>query len=200
MKKRRLVFEIFEGIFLKIRSLSNARWFYGKKRKIGKRNLYLTENRLSWNEICCAADKIPFQMRAWSCVTSYSVAGFTLSYARYGKPRNGSDVMQLHARIWKGHLKWYVSHLCKRNFRFERQLNSYWQNIKFSRNCPKFHIFSKIVIFKVYLQLFRPTASSLWILWQENVRKTLFSSCQLWAVKPSILLDFLLIKLSTRNP
>ena len=37
-------------------SLSDARWFYGKKRKIGKGNLYLTENRLSWNEMCCAAD------------------------------------------------------------------------------------------------------------------------------------------------
>ena len=31
-------------------------WFYGKKRKIGKGNLYLTENQLSWNEMCCAAD------------------------------------------------------------------------------------------------------------------------------------------------
>ena len=39
------------------RSLSKARWFYGKKRKmIGKGNLYLTENWLSWNKICCAAD------------------------------------------------------------------------------------------------------------------------------------------------
>ena len=27
-----------------------------KKRKIGKGNLYTTENRLSWNEMCCAAD------------------------------------------------------------------------------------------------------------------------------------------------
>ena len=35
------------------------------------------------------------------------------------------------------------------------------QNIKFSRYCPKFHIFTKIVIFQVYLQLFRTTASSL---------------------------------------
>ena len=32
----------------------------------------------------------------------FTIAGFTLSYARYGKPRNGYDVMQLHARIWKG--------------------------------------------------------------------------------------------------
>ena len=31
-----------------------------------------------------------------------TIAGFTLSYARYGKLRNGYDVMQLHARIWKG--------------------------------------------------------------------------------------------------
>ena len=28
-----------------------------KKRKIGKGNLHLTENRLSCNEMCCAADK-----------------------------------------------------------------------------------------------------------------------------------------------
>ena len=27
-----------------------------KKKNIGKENLYLTENRLSWNEMCCAAD------------------------------------------------------------------------------------------------------------------------------------------------
>ena len=32
----------------------------------------------------------------------FTIAGFTLSYARYGKPRSGYDVMQLHARIWKG--------------------------------------------------------------------------------------------------
>ena len=31
-----------------------------------------------------------------------TIAGFTLSYARYGKLCNGYDVMQLHARIWKG--------------------------------------------------------------------------------------------------
>ena len=32
----------------------------------------------------------------------FTIARFTLSYARYGKPRNGYDVMQLHAHIWKG--------------------------------------------------------------------------------------------------
>ena len=68
-------------------------------------NLYLTENRLSWNEMCCAADNHNL----------------------------------------------YVSHMCKRIFRFELQLSSYWQNIKFSQYCPKFQIFTNIVIFKVYL-------------------------------------------------
>ena len=29
----------------------------------------------------------------------FTIAGFTLSCARYGKPRNGYDVMQLHVRI-----------------------------------------------------------------------------------------------------
>ena len=77
------------------------RWFYGNKRKIGKGNLYLTENRLSWNEMCRASDK--------------------------------------HN---------YMYHTCaKEFFKFELQLSSYWQNINFSRYCPKFHIFTNIVIF-----------------------------------------------------
>ena len=46
----------------------------------------------------------------------------------------------------------YVSHMCKRIFKLELQLSSYWQNIKFSRYCPKFHIFTKIVIFQVYVR------------------------------------------------
>ena len=108
---------LFISIFLRNRSLSDVSWFYGKKRKIGKGNLYLTENRLSWNEMCCALDN--------------------------------------HN---------YMCHTCAKEFlKFELQLSSYWQNIKFSRYCPKFHIFTYIVIFQVglYLQLFRPTASSL---------------------------------------
>ena len=93
-------------LFLKVFSWETDVWvklgdFTVKKRKIGKGNLYLTENRLSWNEICCAADN--------------------------------------HN---------YMSHMCKRIVRFELQFSSYWQNIKFSRNCPKFHIFTKIVICK----------------------------------------------------
>ena len=65
--------------------------------------------------------------------------------------------------------------MCKWNFNFELQLSSYWQNIKFSRYCPKFHIFTNFVNFQVYLQLFKPTASSLYILWQGHARNTLFS-------------------------
>ena len=38
--------------------------------------------------------------------------------------------------------------MCKRILKFELQLSSYWQNIKFSRYYPKFHIFTKMVIFK----------------------------------------------------
>ena len=102
MKKRRRVLALFISIFLRNRSLIDARWFYGKKRKIGKGNLYLTENRLSWNEMCCASDN-----------------------------------------------QKYMCHTCANEFfKFELQLSSYWQNIKFSWYCPKFHIFTKIVIFK----------------------------------------------------
>ena len=34
----------------------NARRFYDKKRKIGKENVYLTENQVGRNEILCAED------------------------------------------------------------------------------------------------------------------------------------------------
>ena len=43
-QKKRQVFAIFKSIFLRNRSLSDARWFNGKKCKIGKGNLCLTEN------------------------------------------------------------------------------------------------------------------------------------------------------------
>ena len=102
MKKRRQVLALFISIFLRNQSLSDARWFYGKKRKIGKGNLYLTENRLRWNKMCCASDN--------------------------------------HN---------YMCQTCAKEFlNFELQLSSYWQNIKFSQYCPKFHIFTKIVFFK----------------------------------------------------
>ena len=113
MKKRRWVLALFISIFLRNRSLSDARWFYGQKRKIGKGNLYLTESRFSWNEMCCASDN--------------------------------------HN---------YMCHTCGKEFlNSSLQLSSYWQNIKFSQYCPKFHIFTKMAIFQVHLQLFRPTAS-----------------------------------------
>ena len=102
VKKRRWVLALFISIFLRNRSLSDARWFYGKKRKNSKGNLYLTENRLSWNEMFCASDN--------------------------------------HN---------YMCHTCAKEFlNSSFELSSYWQNIKFSRYCPKFHIFTKIVIFK----------------------------------------------------
>ena len=40
----------------------------------------------------------------------------------------------------------YICHTCAKEFlRFQLQLSSYWQNITFSQNCPKFRIFTKIV-------------------------------------------------------
>ena len=49
-------FTLFKNVFLRNCFLSNGRWFYGKKRKIGKWNLHLTENLQSRNEMWCAAD------------------------------------------------------------------------------------------------------------------------------------------------
>ena len=57
--------------------------------------------------------------------------------------------------------------MCKRILIFKLQTkSSYWQIIDFSRNCPKFHIFTKILA---------------WV-------NTLFQFCQLWAVNKYSLL------------
>ena len=41
--------------------------------------------------------------------------------------------------------------MCEKEFADSNfKLKSYWQNIDFSSNCPKFHIFTKIVIFFKY--------------------------------------------------
>ena len=50
------VFALFTSIFLRNRSLSNDRWLYGKKRKNGKGNLYLTGNWLGKNEMWWVED------------------------------------------------------------------------------------------------------------------------------------------------
>ena len=74
-----------------------------------------------------------------------------------------------------------MSHMCKRIFTFELQLRSYWQNIKFSRYCPKFNILTNIVIFQVYLQLFRSTASSPYKFYGRDMSGILFfifGSCE----------------------
>ena len=81
----------------------------------------------------------------------------------------------------------YMCHTCAKEFlKFKLYLSSYWQNIKFSRYCPKFHIFTNIVIFQVFLQLFRPTASSLQISWQGHVMNALFHFCQLPTVNVKV--------------
>ena len=49
-------FCFFKSIFLRNGFLSNARWFYGKKRKFVKGNLHLTSNRLSRNKTLWVAD------------------------------------------------------------------------------------------------------------------------------------------------
>ena len=53
-KKGRRVVALFKSIFSRNWSLSNARWFYGKKCKIEKGIPYLTENQLGKNELWCA--------------------------------------------------------------------------------------------------------------------------------------------------
>ena len=52
LRKKATGFALFKSIILRNRSLSNARWFYGKKRQIRKGNLY----QLGRNEIWYAKD------------------------------------------------------------------------------------------------------------------------------------------------
>ena len=55
-----------------------------------------------------------------------------------------------------------MNNMCEKEFSDSNfELSTYWQNIDFSGNCPKFHLFTKIVIFQVKLEFIRPTASTL---------------------------------------
>ena len=68
---------LFKSIFMRNWSLSNAKWFYGKKCEIGKGNLYLTGNRLSRNEMWCEAGN-------HNCISHICAKGFlypNLNYA-----------------------------------------------------------------------------------------------------------------------
>ena len=71
-KQTDFCFALFKSIFLRNRSLSNARWFYGKRRKIRKGNLHLTKNWLSRNETWCMADNYNYvcHVRAKGCLDS----------------------------------------------------------------------------------------------------------------------------------
>ena len=63
-----------------------------------------------------------------------------------------------------------MCHICAKGFlKFILYSRSYWQNIKFSQNCPKFHKFTK-----VELERDRLTVSTLTIIWQGGV----FASCE----------------------
>ena len=71
----------------------------------------------------------------------------------------------------------YMSQMCKGIFR----LCSFWQNIKFSRNYPKFHIFTKIVIFQVGYNCIFYTNCFIPINFMAGTCQK-YSFCQLWAV------------------
>ena len=79
----------------------------------------------------------------------------------------------------------YMCHImCKTIFRYELYLSNYWQNIKFSQNCAKFHMSQKIVfLFKYNWKLI----DQLLLLYQFYGRDMwgmhCFHFCQLWAVK-----------------
>ena len=72
--------------------------------------------------------------------------------------------------------------MCKRIFNFKLQLSRYWQISNFSWYCPKFLIFTKIVIFQVYLQLFIPIVSSYQFYDRDMPGILFFHFCQLWGV------------------
>ena len=56
MKKRRRVFALLKALFRETGLSVTLGDFKVKRRKIGKRNLYLIENRLRGNKMVCAAE------------------------------------------------------------------------------------------------------------------------------------------------
>ena len=103
MKKRRRVLALFIDSFLRNRSLSDARWFYGKKCKIGKGNLYLTESQLSLNKICCASDNYNYmchnvQKNFWisasikQLLTKYQIFTILPQISHFHKNHNFSSI------------------------------------------------------------------------------------------------------------
>ena len=81
-----------------------------------------------------------------------------------------------------------MSHMCKRIFKFELQLGSYWQNIKFSRYCPKFLIFTKILIFKYICNFLDQLLHPYKFCRRDRSGILFFIFCQLWAVKMKLLM------------
>ena len=57
-------------------------------------------------------------------------------------------------------------------------ISSYWKNITFSQNCPKFQLFTNIVFLKYHWK--KTNCFYLFNLWQGHVRNLLFHFCQLW--------------------
>ena len=74
----------------------------------------------------------------------------------------------------------YMCHTCEKNFKIRASIKHLLPNITFSRYCPKFHTFTNILFFQVYLQLSRPTASSLSILCRDmsGILFFIFASCE----------------------
>ena len=83
-----MVFALFKSIFLRNRSLSNARWFYGKKSRIGKGNLHLTENRLSRNEMWCAVGNHDYM----SLICAKGLLDSNFNYAVIDKISNFQEI------------------------------------------------------------------------------------------------------------
>ena len=64
-KKRGRVFARFESIFLRIRSLSNARWFYGKRRKIWNVKIDKVEEKCGVRQVITNICVIYVQKEFW---------------------------------------------------------------------------------------------------------------------------------------
>ena len=131
MKKRQWVLALFISIFLRNRSLSDARWFCGKKRKIGKGNLYLTENGLSWNVMCCASDNHNYMRHTCAkeflnrasikkLLTKYQIFTILPQISHFHKFRNFSSIFAtfeancfIPINFMQGHVRNTLFHFCQ---------------------------------------------------------------------------------------
>ena len=129
MKKRQQVLALFIGIFLRNRSLSDARRVHSKKHKIGKGNLYLTENHYVETKcavlqiitiICVTHVQKNFQIQASikQLLTKYQIFTILPQISHFHNDRNFSSIFATFLDQLLHPYKFYVRTCQENSFSF----------------------------------------------------------------------------------